>query len=232
MINFNIHEIAINPANTFFLSSQGFENIISFGMAIITLVALYFAIKTYRSDVEQKRKTNTLEYLNNFEYGNWISETDKSNWNFMYERLERKSCGDFDFTDRFVSRYNPEEDLINEYSDVIGIFSEGEYSHYGKSVIAVMKILEFIAKETNESKLDFNLISLKLLRFCQLASHYHEILDTNNPNKTFQDEFYPQISKLYKKLSNLFSGTKPFLNYCTFQLPQRFLPPKQAKAPR
>lgn len=95
-----------------------------------------------------------------------------------------------------------------------------------------MKILEFIARETNEEKLDINLISLKLLRFYQLANYYLEILDTNNPNKTFQDEFYPEISKLYKKLSKLFSDTKPFLNYCTFQLPQRFQPPKQAKAPR
>lgn len=223
MISFNIHEVVIHPTSTNFFASQGFENVVAFITALITLGAVFVAIKTYMSDVEQKKIKNTLEFTHNFLDGNWISKEDKKNWNFMYEHLERKSLGDFDFTNRFGLIPNPAENIVPEYQDVMIIFSEGEYLDYGKSVIAVMKLLEFLAKEANEEKLNFNLVSLKLFQFYKLAIYYIEILNKNKENKIFQDKYfekedYSEISKLYKKLSKLFSDSKPFLDYCTFQL--------------
>lgn len=209
-----------------FLSSQLLAN-------IIILITAFYAIKTYKSDVGQKMKTNTLEYITNFEYGNWISETDKSNWNLMFEAIERNCCGEMAFQKTFATRPFGNGDKRDSV-DVIEIFSEGLYSIEGRSICSVMSILEFIAKEVLENKLDFDLINLKLLRFYQLADFYNDILleDSIKNNLNKDNNSYPNITKLYGKLFKTFSNNKPYSNYCTFQLPPRFQPPIKAKSYR
>lgn len=194
------------------LSSQICENITQIAILVITTVALFVAISTYKSDVKQKRLKNTLEYIHLFLEGNWISEQDKELWNvFFRHRLCRNSCADFDLTDKFVVERGFANGL--EQVEVLTIFSEGKYQHYGSAIVNILNIMEYIAQKALCGDLDIDLMRIKLLRFYQLADFYNEIL-----SKDTTTEFYPNCKKLFNKISNCFSNSEPYGNYCEFPI--------------
>ena len=230
MISFNIHEIAINPISTNFFASQGFENLVTVITSIVTFVAVFIAIKTYLSDVKQKKITNTQDFIHNFLDGDWVSQEDKGNWNtFFNERLERNACGLFSLTGKYYSE-SDEYSQLKTPADIAEIFSEGLNSHFGNSISSIMNILEYIAKKVNNDELDLGLINIRLLRFYQLADFYNEILQKDGQEYNFGNS-YPEITKLYKRLGNLYKNNEPLGVYCTFQLEQRFQPPRRAQYP-
>ncbi|CCZ49748.1 unknown [Acinetobacter sp. CAG:196] len=185
---------------------------------IILLISAIIAIRTYKEDIKQKKLLNTLDFISCFLEGNWISDEDKKNWNeFFEEMLVRNSCGKFSLTGKYITLVNvnnglsSEEELIQE--DIISIFSEGKDAKYGKSLINILNLLEFIAQKVNNKELDYNLIKIRLLRFYQLANYYNDILyKSEDENKAF----YPEVKKLFKKLSKAFGKNEPFGEYCIF----------------
>ena len=187
---------------------------------IILLISAIIAIRTYKEDIKQKKLLNTLNFISCFLEGNWISDEDKNNWNvFFEEMLVRNNCGKFSLTGKYITlvnvekEFSSEEELIQE--DIINIFSEGRDEEYGRSIINILNLLEFIAQKVNNKELDYNLIKIRLLRFYQLANYYNDILsNSEDENKAF----YPEIKKLFKKLSKDFSKKEPFGEYCIFPI--------------
>lgn len=192
------------------LSSQICENITQIAILFITTVALFIAIKTYQADVKQKRLKNTIEYIHLFLEGNWISQQDKKYWNEFWQKLDRNACGDFSLTGKFIAKGDGYE---NEYNalDIIEVFSEGQYQHYGKTISNVLNIMEYVADKVLCGDLDIDLIKIQLLRFYQLADFYNSIL-----SKDCTKEFYPKCTQLYNKIILCFVTGEPYGNYCEF----------------
>lgn len=195
-----------------FLCTQLCENIIQATILFVTTIALIIAIKTYCVDVKQKRLKNTIEYIHLFLEGNWISQQDKKLWNkFFRYYLCRNGCGAFALTGQFITDKGFGEG--QEYIDVFTIFSKGQYQHYGKAIINVLNIMEYIAQKVLNGELDIDLIKIQMLRFYQLADFYSGIL-----SKDTTIEFYPKCKKLYDKISQCFKNDEPYGNYCEFPI--------------
>lgn len=190
------------------LNSQFFAN-------LILLITVLVAIQTYRSDVKQKKLTNTLEFINSFLEGNWVNQRDRQAWNdFFTSRLVRNSCGAFSLTGEFYSsldKYNRPEKPCN----VIEIFSEGENHHFGCAIMNILNLLEFIASKVNAGELDYDLVKMRLLRFYQLADFYNDILQ----NSIITTQIYfSEINKLFQRLSKTFGKNEPFAECCLFTI--------------
>ena len=194
------------------LSSQICGNMIQIAILFITTVALFIAIKTYQADVKQKRLKNTIEYIHLFLEGNWISQQDKKLWNkFFRYRLCRNACGDFALTGKFI--VDKGFGKGQEHIDVLTIFSEGQFQHYGKAIINVLNVMEYVAQKVLNGELDLDLIKIQTLRFYQLADFYNDIL-----SKDTTIEFYPKCKKLYNKISQCLKNDEPYGNYCEFPI--------------
>ncbi len=183
----------------------------------ILIITFFIALITYKSDVKQKKLKNTLELVACFLEGDWISKEDKLNWNdFFTNKLVRNACGSFSLTGEYCLTYKiksfpfAKEETIKE--DIINIFSEGISEHYGRSVINILNLLEFIACRTNNKELDFSIIRMRLLHFYQLADYYNDILSNKN------EIYYPEIKKLYLKLTKLFGQKEVYGEYYVFPI--------------
>lgn len=188
------------------LKSDICANLIQLIILCITLHALIIAKNTLKSDIQQKKLSNTLEYIHLFLNGCWVSNEDKFNWNRFYKnKLIRNACGDFCLTGEYRSNGNN--------LPIINIFSEGYDEKYGRSITNILNVLEYIAIKINKKELDLDLIKINLLRFYQLAGFYIKILE-----KEQKQTLYPNTMNLYETLIKTFGTNEPYGNYCEFPL--------------
>lgn len=201
----NLYEILHN--NLFsFLKSELCANLIQFIILFFTCRAVIIAKNTLKLDIQQRKLSNTLEYIHLFLNGCWVSNEDKFNWNLFYKnKLIRNACGDFCLTGEYKSNGNN--------LPIINIFSEGYDEKYGRSITNILNVLEYIAIKINKKELDLDLIKINLLRFYLLAGFYIEILE-----KETNQILYPNAKQLYELLIKTYKTNEPYGNYCEFPL--------------
>ena len=188
---------------------------------IVLLITAIIAVRTYRSDVQQKKIKNTHDYIEKFLEGNWILKDDKLNWNkFFTKRLCRYTEGQFSLNGKYISYRTVKDGIFTKEEsfeeDIINIFSEGVDEMFGRSISNILQMLEFIANKVNKKELDIDIIRIRLFRFYQMADYYNDILAKS---EVYRNNIpYPNIKQLNKELNKIFGVTIPIGEYCEFPI--------------
>lgn len=147
-------------------------------------VSAWFASKEFFASKRHRIFDRAATSLQAFLVGSWLTDFDRENWNAFLQSIEIINCAG-EYSGKFKASNLPTHKGIGELEDdlfdVSEIFTEGPFMDYGSSIVTVITVLEYIARDAINGELDKDFIVLHLYRFFQRAEYFIGLLNNEPP---------------------------------------------------
>lgn len=138
-------------------------------------VSAWFASKEFFASKRHRTFDRAATSLQSFLVGSWLTDSDRENWNAFLQSIEIINCaGEYSgmFQAGLLPMHKGVEEFGEELFEVSEIFTEGPFMDYGSSILNVITVLEYIARDAIDGELDKDFIVVHLYRFFQKAVYF------------------------------------------------------------